>query len=281
MKKSFLSFLLLASLSFATQAQVTPQPSPGASFSQTLGITKISVDYSRPGVKARTIFGGLLKYGEVWRTGANAATKIKVSNDIKVNGQTLKAGEYAILSFPGQQEWKVVFNTVTTTNQNTYDKSKDALTVTVKPYKVDFTETFTIDISDVHEDMAKLNIYWEHTGVSLQLSVNNEEAIISEVTARNDEAAGAFQQAAEYMVNKNMDLGTALEYIDKSIMLSETFRNTWIKSVIQKQMGRNTDALKMALKAQNLGANDPVYQFYKEAVEESITELRASVPAKN
>lgn len=281
MKKTFLCFVLLATLSFTTIAQVTPQPSPGASFSQTLGITKISVDYSRPGVKGRTIFGGLLKYGEVWRTGANAATKIKISNDIKINGQTLKAGEYAILSFPGQQEWKVVFNTVTTTNQNNYDKSKDALSVTVKPHKVDFTETFTIDISDVHEDMAKLNIYWEHTGVSLQLTVNNEEAIVTEVTTRNDEAAGAFQQAAEYMVNKNMDLGTALSYIDKSIMLSETFRNTWIKSVIQKQMGRNTDALKMALKAQNLGANDPVYQFYKEAVEEAITELRASVPAKN
>ena len=148
-------------------------------------------------------------------------------------------------------------------------------------FKTDFTETFTIDVSDVHEYMARLNFYWEHTKISLQLTVDNESVINAAVATRNIEAAGAFQQAAEYMVNKNMDLAKALEYIEKSILLQETFRNTWIKSVILRQMGRNTDALKMALKAQNLGGNDPVYQLFKEPIEKAILELRSSVPANN
>ena len=279
MQKSILAFLLIAFLSPTIKAQVTPQPSPGASFSQTLGITKINVDYSRPGVKGRTIFGGLLAYGEVWRTGANATTTITFSNDVKVNGEALKAGEYAILSIPTEKSWSIVFNSDLNATQATYDKSKNELSVMATPYKTDFTETFTIDISDVHEDMARLNLHWEHTGVSLHLSVDNETIINAAVAARNNEVAGAFQQAAEYMVNKNMDLAKALEYINKSIDLNETFRNTWIKSVILRQMGRNTDALKMALKAQILGATDPVYQLFKKAVEKGIIELRSSVPA--
>jgi hypothetical protein len=281
MQKLIVPFFLLSFLSFSIKAQVTPQPSPGASLSQTLGITKINIDYSRPGVKGRTIFGGLLPYGEIWRTGANAATTIKFSNDVKINGVTLKSGKYSILTVPNEMNWIVVFNLDLNATQDTYDKTKNVLSVFAKPYKTNFTETFTIDISDVHEDMARLNFYWEHTGVSLQISVDNESIINTAVAARNNEAAGAFQQAAEYMVNKNMDLAKALEYIDKSIDLKETFRNSWIKSVILRQMGRNADGLKMALKAQILGTTDPVYQLFKEAVEKGIIELRSSVPANN
>jgi hypothetical protein len=279
MQKVFLVILVLFVSIFDLTAQVAPQPSPGASFSQTLGITKITVDYSRPGVKARTIFGGLLKYGEVWRTGANATTKITFSNDVNINGEAIKAGEYALLTIPNKDKWIVIFNEDLSATQANYNKSKDVLRITAAPYKTDFTETFTIDISDVHEDIAKLNIYWEQTGISLNVSVNNEAIINAAVSARNNEAAGAFQQAAEYMVNKNMDLGMALEYIEKSINLQETFRNIWIKSVILRQMGRNSEALKMALKAQSLGTNDPVYQLYKEAIEKGILELRTSIPA--
>jgi hypothetical protein len=279
MRKTFLAILVITISVFKSSAQVVPQPSPGASFSQTLGITKINVDYSRPGVKARTIFGGLLKYGEVWRTGANAATKIRFSNNVNINGEDINAGEYAILTIPNLDTWIVVLNTDLNATEANYDQSKDILRVSTAPYKTNFTETFTINISDIYENMAKLNFYWEHTGISLNVSVNNEAIINAAVSARNNEAAGAFQQAAEYMVNKNMNLATALKYIDKSINLQETFRNTWIKSVILRQMGRNKESLKMALNAQILGISDPVYQLYKMAIEKGIVELRASVPS--
>ncbi len=279
MQKSFLSLLITLLFSFSIKAQVAPQPSPGASFSQTIGVTRVDVEYSRPGVKGRDIFGGLLKYGELWRTGANAPTVISFSNDVKINGATLFAGDYSLHSFPDEKEWKIVFNTDLTATQNTYNELDNALLISVESRKIDFTETFTIDISDVQADMAQLNIYWEQTAVSIQIEVDNEAAIYNEIQIRNNEAAGAFQQAAEYMVNKQMDLAKALENIEKSIFLKETFRNTWIKSVILRQMGRNTEALEMATKAQKLGGTDPVYQLFKAAVESSILELRSSVPA--
>lgn len=279
MTKKFLFFLSL--ISFQIYAQTTPQPSPGASFTQTVGITKISVEYSRPGVKNRTIFGGLLPYGNVWRTGANDPTTIEFSNNIIVNGMPLSAGKYAIMSFPNKEEWTVVFSNNLETTQDTYNEADDELRIKVKPYRIPFTETFTIGISDVSDEMAKLNIQWENTGVALNLAVNNESTIITAIDQKNMETAGAFQQAAEYLLNKNLDLSTAMDYIEKSIYLHETFRNTWIKSVILRKVGKNSEALKFAVKAQQLGANDPVYSFFKEPIEKAITELKASLPAGN
>jgi hypothetical protein len=104
--------------------------------------------------------------------------------------------------------------------------------------------------------------------------VNNEETIISAIEARNNETAGAFLQASEYLVNRDLDQVKALEYIDKSISLKETFRNTWIKSVLLRKMGKKTEALKLAYKAKQLGENDPVYQFFEEAIEKAIAEMK-------
>lgn len=279
MTKRILFFLSL--LSFQIYAQTTPQPSPGASFTQTVGITKISVEYSRPGVKNRTVFGGLLPYGKVWRTGANAPTTIEFSNDIIVNGMPLKADTYAIMSFPNPEEWTIVFSTNLEVTQETYNEVDDELRIKVKPFRIPFTETFTIGISDVSDDLAKLNIMWENTGVSLNLAVNNEATIITAIDQKNMEAAGSFQQAAEYLLNKNLDLSTAMDYINKSIYLHETFRNHWIKSIILRKVGKNGDALKFAVKAQQLGADDPVYPFFKEPIEKAIVELKSSLPAGN
>ncbi len=269
-----LTLLLATSLSFA---QVAPQPSPGASFSQTVGVTGISVDYSRPGVKGRTIFGGLIKYGKVWRTGANAATQISFSNDVKINEMPLKAGKYAILSIPGEDSWELIFSKDLDVTEATYKVDDDALRIKVKPYKRDFTETFSIDISDVQEDMARLNIYWEHTGISAQIRVDNETTIAAAISAKTAEAAGAFMQAAEFMSNRNINLNQALEYIDKSISLQETFRNTWVKSTILRKGGNTREALRLAVKAQTLGENDPVYSFFKDVIDKAVQEMKKEV----
>lgn len=266
-------FICMLSMNIAF-SQVAPQPSPGASFSQTVGITEVKVEYSRPGVKGRKIFGGLLPYGNVWRTGANAATKISFSSDVFINEMPLSAGRYAIMTIPGENSWELIFSKDLDVTESTYNQANDALRILVKPYKTDFTESFTINISDVHEDMAQLNMYWEHTGISAQIRVNNETTIKAAIEAKNNEAAGAFMQAAEYMVNRNINLNLALEYIDKSISLQETFRNTWIKSMILRKAGNKREALKMAVKAQTLGQADPVYSFFKEPVETAIEELK-------
>ncbi|UBM59424.1 DUF2911 domain-containing protein [Marinilongibacter aquaticus] len=277
MQKTSIVLFLATLFSFSLKAQITPQPSPGASFTQTIGITEVSVEYSRPGVKGRKIFGGLLPYKKVWRTGANASTKIRFSTDVLINSMPLPAGTYSIVSFPGEEIWTLVFSRNLDVTEETYDAAHDALRVAVKPHKVSFTETFTIDFSDIRDDNASLNFYWEHSAISVNVAVDNEQTIVSAIEAKNNEAAGAFQQAAEYLVNNDMDLNKALDYIDKSISLRQTFRNTWIKAVLMRKLGKDKEALKLAYLAQQYGASDSVYPLFKDVVEKTISDLKGRV----
>lgn len=259
-------------------AQVTPQPSPGASVSQTVGINKISVEYSRPGVKGRAIFGGLIPFGKVWRTGANSSTKIETSGDITVQGQVLKAGKYAILSIPAADEWTVIFSKDLGVSEQSYKEADDVLRVKATPSAVAATESFTIDFSDVKDDNALLNFSWEKTKVSLTIGVNNEAAINEAVTKKNAETAGALSSAAEYMLNKGMDVNKALTLVEQSIALKETFRNLWVKAQLLDKLGKPAEALALATKAQTLGAADPVYQFFKDGIEKGITTFKTKIP---
>jgi hypothetical protein len=265
--------LIIMGLSGSLFAQVIPQPSPGANISQTVGITKINVEYSRPGVKGRKVFGELVKFGKVWRTGANAATKISISNDITLNGMPLKAGKYAIMSIPEAQSWTLIFSKELNINEENYTEDYDVLRVVSKVVPAEQTESFSIDFSDISEDKARMNFSWEKTRVSVDIAVNNRSALALEVESRNDEAAAVFQQGAEYLVNKDIDLSYALELIDKSILLKETFRNNWVKSRILEKTGKKDEALKLLIKAKDMGDLDPVYQFYKEIIEASIQKL--------
>ncbi|NBA84145.1 DUF2911 domain-containing protein [Emticicia sp. CRIBPO] len=271
--RKFSLVLILMGLSGSLFAQVIPQPSPGANISQTVGITKINVEYSRPGVKGRKVFGDLVKFGKVWRTGANAATKISISNDITVNGMPLKAGKYAIMSIPESQSWTLIFSKELNINEENYTEDYDVLRVVSKVIPAEQTESFSIDFSDISEDKARMNFSWEKTRVSVDIAVNNRSALALEVESRNDEAAAVFQQGAEYLVNKDIDLNYALELIDKSILLKETFRNNWVKSRILEKTGKKEEALKLLIKAKDMGDLDPVYQFYKEIIEASIQKL--------
>lgn len=253
-------------------SQITPQPSPGASLSQTIGITKVNLEYSRPGVKTRKIFGGLVPFGEVWRTGANEPTQISFSTDVTVNYMPIKAGRYAILTIPNSSDWTIIFSYDLEVTEDTYNPMNDALTIVTKPMSNPFAETFTIDLSEVKEDKSNLNIYWENTKVTLQIGVDNEESIVYAMQLKSLETAAAFMQAAEYMVNKNMDLNIALEYIEKSIAIEQTFRNSWIKAVIMSKKGDFKNALTFAQIAQKLGNEDPVYQLFKDSIENAIAD---------
>ncbi len=273
MKKLIIIFLTYLFSCQQTFAQITPQPSPGAFSAQTVGITKLEVEYSRPGVKGRKIFGGLLPYNKLWRTGANAPTRFFCSTDIKINGEHLPAGNYAILSYPRDGEWFILFSTDLEATQETYFPDNDALRINVKTRKNKFTESFTIDFSNVQDNTADLNFYWEETLATLNISVENNKTIIDEVEIRKLETAGMFQQAAEYLVNNNLDLEKALDYINNSIALVDTFRNTWIKAVILNKLGKTEEALKYAYQAREKGQNDTVYEFFKSPIDQMIKDL--------
>ncbi|MBA4849872.1 DUF2911 domain-containing protein [Emticicia sp. BO119] len=271
------SCLLSATYAFA---QVAPAPSPAASVSQVVGTTKISVDYSRPMLRGREIFGKLIPFDKVYRTGANASTKFETSGDITIQGKTLKAGKYAIMSIPNATNWTVIFSKDLNVTEQSYSQSSDVLRVTAPNQTVPTVESFTIDFSDVKDDAATLNISWEKTKVSLAIGVDNVTAMETALVQKNNDAAGAFQQAAEYMLNKGMDLSKALTLVDKSLTLRENFRNNWIKAQILDKLGKPSEALGFALKAQTLGDGDGVYPFFKDSIEKGITDLKAKIPTE-
>lgn len=271
-----LSCLLSSTLIFA---QITPAPSPGAAISQVVGVTKISIDYSRPSLKGREVFGKLIPFDKVYRTGANSSTKIETTGDITVQGQVLKAGKYAIMSIPTQTNWTIIFSKNLNVSEQNYSASDDVLRVTARPQDVSPVETLTFDFSDVKDDGATLSFSWEKTKVSLAIGVDNASAIENAVNQKNIEASNTFQQAADYMLQKGMDLNKALVLVDKSLALRENFRNNWIKAQILDKLGKSSDALGSALKAQSLGAGDGSYQFFKDGIEKGISEIKAKIPA--
>jgi tetratricopeptide (TPR) repeat protein len=277
MKKIKSVFVMCLLSSIYTMAQVTPSPSPNASFTQMVGLTKISVEYSRPGVKGREIFGKLIPYGKVWRTGANQSTKFETSTDVMVEGQKLAAGKYSVMSFPETGEWTIVFSKNLGVQEATYKEADDALRVKVKTQEHGMTESFTISTSDIKADAATLNIYWEKVKVALSLGVETDKNVEAAIAKQQNDAASALQSGADYLSTKNPE--KALELINKSMALKETFRNSWTKAQIMDKMGKPAEALELAQKAQTLGANDPVYQFFKDGIEKGITDMKAKIPA--
>lgn len=278
MRIFFCLILLISSIS--VEAQFSPLPSSNASVSQIVGITKINIEYSRPGVKSRKIFGGLIPFNSIWRTGANAATKIEFSNDVSINGSLLKAGKYSIVSIPTQFNWIIIFSSDLNVTEQTYNKDFDVLRISVPNLENQFTENLTFEFTDVKEDQAFLNLFWDKTLVKIPISVNNENSLISAIEIKNLETAAAFQQVAEYMLNKDMDLIKAKEYIDKSIILKETFRNHWIKGRLLEKEGNLAEALKFLMKADKLGQSDQVYSFFKPGIEQHIQLLKEKTGLK-
>ena len=148
-----------------------PQASPSASVKERVGVTAVSIDYSRPSARERKIFGGLVPYGAVWRTGANAATKITFSTDVKLGGAAVPAGSYALFTIPGEAEWTVILSKVVDGQWGSYayDKKDDQARVTVKPVAMaEPMETMTISLQDMHAGKANLVIAWEKTKVPVR-----------------------------------------------------------------------------------------------------------------
>src|SRR5690606_24015234 len=174
--------VLMIAVSFGAQAQIlTPQPSPAASLSQQVGLTDVTVDYSRPSMRGRTIYGDLVPYGKLWRTGDNANTKITFSENVMVGNQELKAGSYAILTVPNASSWDVIFYSEADGGTPAIlDESKVAAKVNAPVYQMPMPiETFTISIDDLSDNSATLGILWEKTYVGVKFDVPTDKTVMS------------------------------------------------------------------------------------------------------
>ena len=260
-----LAFLaVLAAVAAPAFAQLaTPAPSPNATVSQTVGVTKIEVAYSRPHVKGpsrkeeRVIWGSLVPYDKVWRTGANAVTKITFDGDVMVEGQKLAAGSYGLFTIPGKSEWTIIFNKEATGSPFDYSADKDVLRVKVKPVASEMHEQFTIDFPLVSADAATLALVWEKLEVPVHLTVDTKGQFLAKAKeavakAKADDWRTPLT-AARYLYDNKYALTDAFAFLDKSLAIKETFANLSLRANVLGDIGKKKEAVADAEKAIALG----------------------------
>jgi len=280
MSKIRLSAAALALAAAPALAQLaTPLPSPNASVTQTIGITKAEVVYSRPSVKGRVIWGELVPWDQVWRTGANAVTKISFDTDVTVEGQKLPAGAYGLFTIPGKSEWTVIFNKQSAGSPYDYAADKDALRVKVKPAALaEAKELFTISFPAVSANGATLQIAWEKVKVSLAVGVDTNAAFLLKAkeavaNAKVDDWRTSYT-AARGLYDMKVAPEDAAKFLERSISTKETFSNLSLKANVLAGQGDKKGALAVAEKA--LAAGKAAEQ---KPSAEAVAELEKSIAA--
>ncbi|MDB6093814.1 MAG: hypothetical protein JWM32_1376 [Verrucomicrobia bacterium] len=256
---SRLLMLVLAGsvLSTGLLAQTPPAPlafpaaSPSATLKQRVGLTDIEVDYSRPSVKGRVIFGGLEAYGKVWRTGANTATKITFSTPVKFGGADVPAGSYALYSIPGETEWTVILNKVVGQwGAYSYDQKNDLVRVTAKPVKlVQPIETFTIEFNELRNESAQFELVWEKTLVPVKIEVDLVGQLVPQIESVMSSSAAKkpYASAAMFYYEQNLDLKKAVEWMDAALKANpDAFYLVYRKALILEKMGDKAGAIATA-----------------------------------
>ena len=275
MKKILFALAVILS-SFGSQAQVlTPQPSPKCTINQMVGLTDVEIEYSRPGTKGRNIFGDLVPFGKVWRTGANANTTISFSEDVVIDGKTLKKGKYALFTLPKVESWEVIFYSKTDNwgNPEEWNEADVALRASVVPEMLNRNiESLTFDINNLDNNFATLNLSWEKTLVSLKFEVPTQKmamASIDKVLA--GPSAGDYFSAAQFYYQSNGDLTKALTYVNKALELKKEspFWYTKLKSLIQAKLGDKKGAIetaRMSLAAAKVAKNDDYIKMNEDNI---------------
>ena len=237
----------------------TPQPSPKATVEQRVGLTDISIEYSRPGVRGRTIFGDLVPFGKTWRTGANSNTKITFSSDISIEGQTLKAGSYGLYTVPNENSWEIMFYAESDNSgvPRDWDNAKIVAKTSVEVYSMPMNvETFTITFDDVSSTSAVIGLLWEKTYVGIKFEVPTDKLVsetIDAVMAASPEA-GDYYNAAIYYRQQDIDIKKANEWMEKAMSLTEkpAFWQLRQQSLIYAKMGNIEKAIAVAEKSLEL-----------------------------
>jgi hypothetical protein len=275
MKIKLLTVLfVLTAINF--QAQITtPQPSPATKVEQKVGLTDVTLEYSRPAVKGRTIFGNLVPYGEKWRTGANANTKITFGDDVMIDGKTLAKGTYAIYTIPQKDSWDVIFyNDASNWGlPQEWDDSKVALMTNVKTMEVSHTESFTIEFGDLsNPNSGDLRILWGKTGISFPIVVPTDKIAMASIqaTMAGEPTANDYFSAGSYYHHSGKDLSQSLVWVSKAVeMKPDAFWMLREKSLIQADMGDTKGAIataKQSLEVATKAGNKDYMKMNEESI---------------
>jgi hypothetical protein len=275
-----LSFMALVGAASAVspalaQTLEVPAPSAKAKVEQRVGITDFSVDYSSPAVRGRKIFGGLLPYDKLWRTGANASTKLTASRDFTFGDKTVPKGTYSVFSIPGASSFTVILNKNVDASTDAYDAKDDAARVTVTPQTTGARERMTFIFSETTDSTSRLDLEWDTVRVSVPIKVDTQAQVLAGIDSTLAEAWRPYYQAGRYLVESGGNVDTALGYLDTSIGIKSTWWNNWWRAQALAKKGRTPDAIAAGEKTLQIGkGNDTFEQFFKADVEKTVNDWK-------
>lgn len=247
-----------------------PKASPFSKIEQEVGLTKITVEYSRPAVKGRKIFGDLVPYGRIWRVGANASTKFTVDNAVEILGNKLPQGTYALYAFPEKEEWAIVFHENTThwgDGRKAYNPEEDAFRVTVNPKSTEaFQENFLIAFDSISHNSLHMIWRWENTKISIPITVDTHYQMMQQIAIKIKEnpSAQTYYESARYLQEQGMEYAIALNYLNKAIELDgDTYYFYRVKSLVEAALGDYPSAIIAATKSLKLSEKEEKDEFVR------------------
>jgi len=271
--KLFLSAgITLLSLGINAQSLKTPQPSTTQTIKQDLGIGSVELSYSRPGMKGRKIFGDLVPFGKVWRTGANSATTLQFTDSVTIGGTRIAPGKYGLLTIPDKDQWTVIISQQTdVTSPAAYQQDKDLARLTVKPVNnTSPVETFTMQFANVKSNSADLQIMWDNTTVNVPITTDVESKVMAQIDNLMNKDNKPYFQSAMYYMETGKDLNQALAWLDKAIEQNPTA--FWVyhqKANALAKLGKKEEAKTTALKSMSLAKeakNDDYVELNKKLI---------------
>lgn len=275
MKKIFILFAIVIA-NLTSEAQVkTPQSSPKTTILQAVGLTDVEINYSRPSARGRSVFGNLIPFGKVWRTGANENTTVSFSDDVIIDGKTLKKGIYSLFTIPKIESWEIIFYKTIDNwgNPEEWKEENVALRATVKPEILNKgVETLTIGISGLDNNYAYLEIYWENSYAALKFEVPTQQKATANIEkALAGPVAADYFSAAQFLFQSNGDNEKALVYVNKALDMSKDkpFWYNRLKSLIQAKLGDKKGAIetaKLSLAAAEIAKNQDYVKMNKDSI---------------
>lgn len=257
-----------AALTTLATAQDLPQPSPLGKVEQKVGLTNVTIEYSRPSAKGRTVFGDLVPFDTFWRTGANASTKISFDGPVTIEGQKVEAGTYALVSFPGKDAWRIMLNANSNLNSAPdYAAERDVVTVKAVPTKVDHVETFTINLANVVDDGATVELSWANTKVAFRIEAPATEQALKNIEAAlasKDANANTYHSAARFCLERGLHKEKVLEWAKKSVeMDGSRFWTQHTLALAYAQAGDKKNAIAAAKKSLEMAQKAGVDAYVK------------------
>ncbi len=273
----FLTLLMSSTQALFSQALKTPTPSPMQTLKQGFALTDISIEYYRPSAKGRTVFGDVVPFGKIWRTGANGATKMTFGENVKIQGKDVPAGTYAIYTIPNKDNWEVLIykDLKLGGNVNDYKQENELIRFTVPVVNMnDHVETFTVNVANIQASSCAIELTWEKTKISFNVVAEIDQAIMGSIDKAMNVDSKPYYQAASYYYENNKDMAKALEWITKAV--DQNPKAYWVallKAKIELKSGDKKAATTSAQKVIEL-AKEAKNDDYVKMAEKLISEAK-------